>query len=306
LTDSLHALSPASPSHSPGSKPPPRPKAGPNRPPPPRPAPPAVTPGTDAEVMESCLGVPGSDPMERCPSASSLAAHARSQESLVSGVDDVISSQPYVTDPNEAWGDEPRSRQGPVTDLNEAWGDHPHSRHGPVSGDVISRDPFGALSQPFANGDDFAAKESSTKDPFEGTGWGSESDSASNPFNGVVQNSPSSREVAPPPPARAPVTAVTSHKSPSPAPPPSFAPPTLSSSRPPPSAPPPSRPPAVPPPAVPTRTTPTHGPSVPKRPDVGDAPSVPPRGRGGAPPPVPGRSAPQSGPPPVPARGVKK
>ena len=97
----------------------------------------------------------------------SLVLTLRSQESLVSGVDDVISSQPYVTDPNEAWGDEPRSRQGPVTDLNDAWGDHPHSRHGPVSGDVISRDPFGALSQPFANGDDFAAKESSTKDPFE-------------------------------------------------------------------------------------------------------------------------------------------
>lgn len=45
LADSLNALSPASPSRSPGGKPPPRPKAGPNRPPPPRPAPPAaVTP----------------------------------------------------------------------------------------------------------------------------------------------------------------------------------------------------------------------------------------------------------------------
>ena len=85
---------------------------------------------------------------------------SRSQESLVSAADEVISSQPFVTDPNEAWGEEPAKHRS-----------------------IPSRDPFGDVvedaslapfedahspDKPFLNGaDPFATINSSGKDPFE-------------------------------------------------------------------------------------------------------------------------------------------
>ena len=71
----------------------------------------------------------------------------------MSAADEVISSQPFVTDPNEAWGEAPA----------------PHRS-------IPSRDPFGEAEdadsgKPFLNGTDgvdpFATLNSSGKDPFE-------------------------------------------------------------------------------------------------------------------------------------------
>ena len=77
----------------------------------------------------------------------------------MSAVDEVVSSQPIVTDPNEAWGGEPSLKQSITTDPNQAWCGKPFPNK--------PHDPFGddALSKPFET--NFSNNSSASKDPFE-------------------------------------------------------------------------------------------------------------------------------------------
>ena len=70
----------------------------------------------------------------------------RSQESLATGVDEVVSSQPYITDPNEAWGDEPapnRSVTSAAKATPDPFGDVDAFTKASLDGMSTSKDPFG-------------------------------------------------------------------------------------------------------------------------------------------------------------------
>ena len=75
----------------------------------------------------------------------------------MSAVDDVISSQPIVTDPNQAWGGEPLTTKPIVEAFLDA----------SQPADAASRDPFGdhTLSTNFDT--DIANNRAAGIDPFE-------------------------------------------------------------------------------------------------------------------------------------------